>query len=249
MDLKFHLGTSGWSYRHWKGLFYPEKLKQKDWLPFYAESFNSVEVNMTFYRLPGESTVEKWFGITGDDFLFTLKAPGVITHNRRLAGIEGSLDRFYTLVNLLGHKGKCILFQLPPSFHLTAENLDRVNRLLKLLNINYDHVLEFRHSSWWCDQCYRLLEKRCGFCTVNGLGMPSDLVITGDYAYLRFHGENYDTLYTDPQLQTYVDLLYETVQNRDLKRIYIYFNNDYRGFAVKNGMRIKKMIAERFGIV
>ncbi len=246
---KYFIGTSGWSYRHWKGVFYPEKLKQEEWLSFYSETFNSVEVNMTFYRLPKETTVKNWYEITGDDFFFTLKAPGVITHNRRLHNIDEPLDRFYTLLKPLGRKGKCVLFQLPPSLHFTKENLDRVNRLLKLLNKNYDHVIEFRHGSWWCDETFRLLENRCGFCMVNGLGMPSEPVITGEYAYLRFHGENYDTLYSDKELQAYVDLLHEDVKKRDLKRIYIYFNNDYRGFAVKNSIGIKKMIAEKFGIV
>lgn len=241
--MEFYIGTSGWSYKHWKGIFYTDNLSEKEWLRFYSDSFNSVEVNMTFYRYPREIAVRNWGERTPDDFVFTLKAPQVITHLRRLGGIEGSLYRLYDLMDILGDKGRSVLFQMPPSFHLTPENIKRVDSLLKLLDDRYDHAIEFRHKSWWCDECYDLLHGRCGFCCVDGLGMPREIIATNRVLYMRFHGGYYNRLYNDHEIAAYAGRILEVAGVKNVKRVYIYFNNDYNGYAVRNAASMKTMIS------
>ncbi len=247
MNPVFYIGTSGWSYNHWKDIFYPEKLPQKEWLQFYSGSFNSVEVNMTFYRYPRESVVLNWSKRTSDDFIFTFKAPRIITHVKRFIDIEKYLYRFYDLLDLLGHKGQSVLFQMPPAFRLSPDNIKRIGYLLDIMDSKYDHAIEFRDRSWWCKECYELLHKRCGFCSVNGLDMPQDVVVTGDIIYLRFHGGYYNLLYSDHELEEYADRLRSITEEESIKRVYIYFNNDYNGYAVINAIKMKKTIEERWG--
>lgn len=247
MKPEFYIGTSGWSYSHWKGIFYPDRLTQKEWLQFYSGSFNTVEVNMTFYRFPRESAVLNWGNKTEDDFVFTLKAPRIITHIKRLTDIENPLYRFYDLLDLLGHKSRAVLFQMPPSFRLSSGNIKKIENLLEHLDGKYDHVIEFRDSSWWSEECYELLRNRCGFCSVNGLGMPQDIVLTDDKLYLRFHGGNYNLLYSEHELNGYAERLHGIAGEKSVKRIYIYFNNDYNGYAVINAMAMKKIMADRWG--
>lgn len=247
MNPEFYIGTSGWSYNHWKGVFYPEKLPQKGWLQYYSGIFNTVEVNMTFYRFPRESAVQGWAGKTADDFLFTLKAPKIITHVKRLTDIENPLYRFYDLLDLLGHKGRAVLFQMPPSFRLSSANAKRIENLLEHLDSSYEHFMEFRDSSWWNSEVYALLRGRCGFCSVSGLEMPREIVLTDDKIYLRLHGGHYNLLYGEHELNEYAERLYGIAGERSLRKVYIYFNNDYNGYAVKNGISMKRIIAEMWG--
>ena len=242
MKPEFYIGTSGWSYNHWKGIFYPENLPQKRWLSFYSGSFNTVEVNMTFYRFPRESAVLNWGERTRGDFLFTFKAPKVITHVRRLVDIEKPLCRFYDLLDMLGNKGRSVLFQMPPSFHLSAENMKRVEHLLGLLDDKYDHAIEFRDKSWWCREADELLRGRCGFCSVNGLDMPGDIVAAVDSIYMRFHGGHYNLLYGEDELKVYAGRLFRAACENGIKRVYIYFNNDYNGYAVKNALAMRNLL-------
>jgi uncharacterized protein YecE (DUF72 family) len=246
MTVKFYIGTSGWSYKHWKGTFFPESIQPEEWLHYYSSSFNTVEVNTTFYRAPVKSVVKSWFKKTPEDFTFTLKAPQNITHSKKLSGIERSLSDFYRLMKPLEHKAKCVLFQLPPTFQYTEENSKKIENLLGLLNSKYDHVMEFRHNSWWRDECYKLLKDRCGFCTVNGLDMPPDIGVTNNSLYLRFHGNKYNSLYTDAELETYADQLPKIIKANKIEKVYIYFNNDLNGYAVQNGSAMEKIIADKF---
>ena len=177
------IGTSGWSYKHWKMVFYPEKLPQNRWLSFYAEHFGTVEINMTFYRTPSGKTVAGWLEKSPDDFSFTIKASRYITHVKRTDRIDESVEKLYSLMDQFGRKGRCILFQLPPSFGRDGENVKRIDTLLSMLDRRYDHAFEFRHTSWWTDEGYALLRGRAAFCTVNGLGMPDDTVVTDRIAY------------------------------------------------------------------
>ncbi|MBN1531622.1 MAG: DUF72 domain-containing protein [Spirochaetes bacterium] len=243
MATEFYIGTSGWSYRHWRGLFYPEGLSMKEWLSFFSGHYNTVEVNMTFYRTPTEAAVRNWFDRTGDGFIFTFKASRSITHLKRLSGTEGLLSDFYSLMAGCGSRARCVLFQLPPSFRKTMENMARVDDFLSLLDPRFDHAMEFRHASWWCDECYGLLENRCAFCSVDGLDMPRGLVVTADVAYLRLHGRRYDICYGRGELQPYVDRLAALAGRGRLKRVYVYFNNDVQGFAVRNAAQFRGMLA------
>lgn len=244
--MKYHVGTSGWSYNHWRNIFYPPKLAAGKWLNFYAQNFGTVEVNMTFYRTPTGSTLARWYDITPDDFTFTLKAPRTITHVKRLHDTSRSLREFYTLLEGLGEKARCLLFQLPPSFQLTRENTERIASLTELVDKRYDHVIEFRHSSWWCDASRDILGDTWTFCSVDGLEMPGGIVITGDVIYLRFHGERYSGLYGDDTLRDYADRLYTLAGKNGISRVYVYFNNDIGGYALTNALRMRELLDERF---
>lgn len=238
------IGTSGWSYKHWRGVFYPEGLAPNRWLAYYANYFDSVEINMTFYRTPNEKTIQGWLSRTTENFIFTIKASRFITHVQRLEGIEESVDKLYSLAGSFKEKGRCILFQLPPSFHRNGDTVQKVGALLGLLDRRYDHAIEFRHGSWWSEECYELLRNRAAFCSVDGLDMPGDLVATNEILYLRLHGGRYDSLYADDELRRYADRIQSITADRGIKRIYIYFNNDLNGYAIGNAMTLKKLLLD-----
>ena len=238
------VGTSGWSYKHWRGVFYPEGLAPNRWLAYYSNYFDSVEINMTFYRTPNERTIQGWLSRSAESFIFTIKASRFITHVRRLEGIEESVGKLYSLAAAFREKARCILFQLPPSFHRNDDAMQKVDALLRLLDRRYDHAIEFRHGSWWCDECYELLRNRAAFCSVEGFDMPSDLVSTNEVLYLRLHGGRYDSLYTDDELRRYADSIQSITADRGIRRIYIYFNNDRNGYAVQNAMTLRKLLLD-----
>ncbi len=239
MTKEYLIGTSGWNYDHWKGRFYPEGLAKKDWLGHYAEHFNTVEVNYSFYRWPSEKTMKKWFEEAPDDFRFTMKAPRLITHIKRLNNIESKISDFYELTGLLKGKKGCHLFQLPPSFKLDDENLHRVSGLARALDGRKDNAVEFRDKSWWDERVYDLLKRRSvSFCSVSGLEMPGETVLTGDTAYFRFHGVRYSTKYSDRELEEYAGRM----KGLKCSRVYAYFNNDARGYAVENALKLKELL-------
>ena len=184
--IKFHVGTSGWSYLHWRARFYPINLNNYKWLEYYAKHFNTTEVNMTFYRWPKENMLKNWYKRTPSHFSFTLKAPKIITHIKKLTGIKKIVRDFYTLADLLKEKLACILFQLPPSLKF---NKDKLQHFLNTLDKNYNNVIEFRHPSWWQEDTYNLLmNHKIIFCVVSASQLPQDIIITSNVCYFRFHG-------------------------------------------------------------
>jgi len=225
------LGCSGFYYKDWKGLFYPEDLPVKKWLPYYAEHFNSVEINSSFYHLPKASTLESWYESTPDRFNFTLKGSRYITHRLKLTRSEEPLSYFFKLASLLRDKLGCILWQLPGNQHRNDEKLEN---FCKLLSGEFNHVFEFRHISWFDEEIYRILKKyKVGFCIVSAPGeLPETIVKTSPVAYLRFHGKdewyNYD--YSDRELKLWA----EKIKELNPKYFYAYFNNDWYANAVKN---------------
>src|SRR5436190_10296916 len=153
--MDFRIGCSGYYYPYWKIRFYPEGLAQKNWLAYYSSVFNAVELNGTFYRLPKLTDLRRQADATPDDFLFCVKANKHITHNKRLNGVKQDVVDFQDLIlSGLGSKLGCILYQLPPTFRFTAENLERV--LSTIPNEKYS-VVEFRHESWWCTSVHTAL--------------------------------------------------------------------------------------------
>ena len=188
------VGTSGWSYKEWKGSFYPPKLPQEEMLGFYASRFPTVEVNNSFYRIPSEKVLMGWAERVPPDFRFVLKASRRITHNSRLAGEDGSLEYFLRAINPLGDRLGPTLFQLPPTFKKDAERLrDFLARLPK----RWMAAVEFRHASWFDDEVYDLLRSRdVALVAVDedeseGKGAP--LVPTASWGYFRLRRTAYDT--------------------------------------------------------
>jgi uncharacterized protein YecE (DUF72 family) len=233
-----HLGTSGWSYAGWKERFYPADLPSKAWLSFYAGRFATVEINMTFYRLPRPATLRGWIKRTPPHFTFTLKANRRITHLKKLSHVQAEVRYFYILADQLQEKLGCILFQLPPSL---TRNLNLLEDFLKTLSPEYRNVIEFRHDSWYDDEVSELLRAhRVTFCTVSSARVPPTVFETSAVAYFRFHGltGGYRHNYSDEELKEWADRIGRT----RAEDIYVYFNNDYQAFAVGNCLRLAELL-------
>ncbi|MDT8405301.1 DUF72 domain-containing protein [Sulfuriflexus sp.] len=149
-------GTSGWSYDHWLGTFYPEGIPHKQWLAYYAGHFRSVEINNTFYHLPDKKVLQQWYDIVPDDFVFTAKASRYITHMKKLKDPQTSVAAFFERVSVLEDKLGPIIFQLPPHWRF---NPQRLEEFLRVLSADYQYAFEFRDHSWHTSQTLDLLKK------------------------------------------------------------------------------------------
>jgi uncharacterized protein YecE (DUF72 family) len=234
----YHLGTSGWSYPGWRGLFYPPDLPSQEWLEFYARHFRTVEINMTFYRLPKANLLKTWLERTPPHFLFTLKANRRITHVKKLRDVKNEVRYFYILADSLGDRLGCILFQLPPSL---ARDVALLEEFFSVLDPAYRNVVEFRHESWFEDEVFDLLRSRnVIFCVASSSKVPRRVVETSETAYFRFHGltgeHRYE--YSDEELREWA----AEIGKIEAKDCYVYFNNDYRAHAVANGRRLAALL-------
>jgi uncharacterized protein YecE (DUF72 family) len=192
MNTEFFVGTSGYSYKEWKGAFYPDKLPGKKMLGFYAQHFPAVEINSTFRRFPTASTVEAWAAQVPSTFRFVLKARQTITHFRRLQNAEEQIDDFINLALLLKERQGPLLFQLPPNF---KKDVPRLEAFLNYVAGRAIIVMEFRHESWFCDEVYDCLRAHStAMCVTDENDLPqAKLVRTADFGYLRFREESYTT--------------------------------------------------------
>lgn len=234
----YRLGTSGWSYAGWKGRFYPEDIPQKSWLPYYAQHFNTVEINMTFYRFPKPETLKGWQAKVPQDFKFTLKANRQITHLKRIKGVKSEVRYFYILADSLGDKLGCILFQLPPSLTL---DMDLLKEFLQTLTPYYRNVIEFRHESWYREEVYQLLKANNAiFCTVSSTKAPKTVIETTKTCYFRFHGLTGGYRYSYPEQE--LEWWAKTIKETDAEDCYVYFNNDYHAHAVHNCETLGKIL-------
>lgn len=239
--VKYFIGTSGWWYNHWKGIFYPQKLEEREWFKFYASHFDTVEVNSSFYRLPFPNLVRGWAKKAPPGFKFTLKGWRRITHLKRLKEIEEDLFTFLSRLEPLKGKMGAILFQLPPSFR---KDLPRLENFLKTLPSGEDWVIEFRHSSWFTREVFNLLKRyRVGYCVVSMPRMPEIIKITSPVGYVRFHGKEilYGSPYSDEELLEWREKIRE-MEKEGAERIYLYFNNDYNAYAVFNALKLKEIL-------
>ena len=162
--MRFFVGTSGYSYKEWKGSFYPEKLPAKEMLSFYAQRFSTVEINNTFYRMPAPSVLESWATQVPENFRFVLKAPQSITHFKRLKDVEESTERFLQVASVLKGRLGPLLFQLPPNF---KKDLPRLEGFLDVIPAGTQVALEFRHESWFEDDVFARLPHEI-VCPVRG---------------------------------------------------------------------------------
>jgi uncharacterized protein YecE (DUF72 family) len=243
-----HIGTSGWNYKHWKGVFYPEKLSQKQWLAYYAEHFATVEVNNTFYQLPQYATFENWRETIrridqAEDFTFALKASRFITHMKKLKDPQTSSEKFFDRSERLENKLGPILFQLPPGWQL---DLERLAVFLEAIPSHHRYAFEFRNETWLTRQVFDLLRQRnVAFCIQDFRGNQSPLEITADFSYVRMHGPHqqaYSGSYSDVALQRWARQIDDW--RSKLCDVYVYFNNDVGGCAVKDGRRLKEMLGD-----
>ncbi len=235
------VGTSGWVYPHWRDVFYPIGLPQREWFAHYARHFDTVEINNTFYRLPAETTFDAWRDQAPVGFLYAVKASRYITHVRRLRDCAEPLERFLSRVRRLGPHLGPILYQLPPRW---KPNLDRLARFLALLPPDLTHVVEFRDERWFIPEVFDLLRAHnVAFCIFHMPELETPLEVTADVVYVRFHGAGalYMGSYPDDVLRTWAARMREWVASG--LQVYAYFNNDAFGNAVRNALTLKTFLA------
>jgi uncharacterized protein YecE (DUF72 family) len=237
-----HVGCSGWVYKHWRGIFYPEGLPQKRWFERYSEEFDTVEINASFYRLPLESTFDSWREKAPPGFRYAVKANRFITHMKKLAGCDEEVDRFIGLARRLEQTLGPILYQLPPSLH---KDLPRLEAFLKRLPGDIEHVVEFRHKSWYDEDVLALLDRYgAGFVAHDLKGLKSPRWASGRTAYVRFHGSGgkYWGRYSNEALLDWTDWIAE--QARRCGSCWCYFNNDIHGHAIEDARTLKSMTGQ-----
>ena len=241
MAEQIRIGTSGWLYKHWQGIFYPEDISQKHWFAYYARSFDTVEINSTFYHLHNASVFEHWRQQAPDGFLYSIKASRIITHNQRLEGCQDTLETFLSRASLLGETLGPVLFQLPPSFSL---DLSRFESFLALLPQGFSYAMEFRNPTWLTEEVFALLERfGVALCIHDMSPLQVPLRITAKFVYLRFHGDVDHT--GDYPLET-LALWAERMKawQRNGLAVFAYFNNDASGMAVRNALTVKQLLGQ-----
>jgi uncharacterized protein YecE (DUF72 family) len=243
------IGTSGWSYDHWTGVFYPSDLKPSGRLVFYINNFNSVEINNTFYHLPSLSAFKGWRETAQKDFIYALKGSRFITHMKKLKDPEEPLNLFLERASLLKNNLGPILFQLPPHWKC---NLSRLEEFIKFLPANRQFAFEFRELSWFNKGVYYLLRERgIALCIYHmpeaelrpfSSGFESPLEVTANFVYIRFHGTEflYGGRYSKKELLKWADLINGFI--KEGKDVYVYFNNDANGYAVINANELMEMV-------
>lgn len=228
------VGTSGWQYAHWRRVFYPEKLPQRLWLPYYAARFQTVEVNNTFYHLPQRSVFEHWSTTAPADFVFALKMSRYLTHLKRLHDPAEPVHRFMEHAAPLAAKRGPILLQLPPAYPIDLELLEGA---LDVFPAGVRIALEFRHPSWFVDATRELLQRRgVALCLADSPRRKQPAWRTAAWGFVRFHegaGANRPG-YEQQALERWVATIAQTWSADE--DVYAYFNNDAAGHAVRDAI-------------
>lgn len=215
--MNIYVGTSGYGYKEWKGIFYPEKISPKEMLHFYGERFNTVEINYTFYHMPTVAGLTSWADQVPDDFAFTLKAPQVITHLKLLKNVGEETAYFFKTLSLLDRKLGAALFQLPGSFRANRPALEE---FLALIPPHMNCAFEFRGKSWFKEDILELLRARgCSLCTADTDEKPADGIIsTTDWGYLRLRRSGY----TEADLSQWLD----RILAQKWERAFVFFKHE-----------------------
>ncbi|MGB9746186.1 MAG: DUF72 domain-containing protein [Bacteroidales bacterium] len=242
MDFLF-IGTSGWTYRHWKGDFYPHDLPVSQWFSHYCSQFNAVEINATFYHRFQDATFLKWYERTPPGFCFVLKIPRIITHRKFLSDCFDEIREFSRQAGLLKEKLGCMLMQLPPGLKcnkkLLEKSLDAFPESVRL-------AVEFRHASWYEEGVIKLLlRKGVSFVNADSPQRTIDFSLQTAFPYLRFHGRNgwYNSDYTEEELRKAAVYFAGLTLSREQPG-FAFFNNDFGGFAPRNAIRLMEMTRE-----
>lgn len=234
------IGCSGFQYNHWKEVFYPAGLPQRRWFEFYCQHFNTVELNVTFYRTPRLSTFEGWYCRSPEAFRFAVKSPRLITHYKKFSETESLVADFYALVQEgLKDKLGCVLFQLPPRMAFQQALLDKI---CANLDPSFKNVIEFRNASWWNGAVYQQLARQgISFCSISHPALPDELVINSKIVYDRLHGvpHLYRSLYDASWLQQRATQIREAQQ---VEEVYVYFNNDIDASALQNARQMDQFL-------
>lgn len=237
----FWVGTSGWTYDHWKGGFYPEGLPKSRWFEYYSSRFPAVEVNATFYRTFKDQTYLNWRRRAPQGFGYVLKAPKSITHRKYLMDAEEEIKSFSRSCALLGDRLEMILLQVAPG---TPYDLERLQKALLAFHEPGKVAVEFRHSRWFTPETESLLQRLgATFCNADSPRQKLTKILTSKRAYLRLHGRKrwYSHNYTGEELQEIADAARE-LAGRGAERVYIFFNNDFEGYAPANALALLELL-------
>ena len=221
-------------------MFYPEGLPSSQWLKYYSRHFSTVEINNSFYHLPSKKSFQNWRESVGKDFIFSVKASRYLTHMKKLKDAKKVLRNFMQPAKLLKDKLGPILYQFPPYWHC---NVERLGSFFDELSPDYIHVVEFRDPDWYRPEVKRLMErKKVGFCIHDHPDAVSPHWVTSRYVYIRLHGSQgkYQGSYTRKQLGDLADRIKGYLESK--KDVFVYFNNDQFGFAVKNAQGLIKIL-------
>lgn len=236
-----YIGTSGFFYSHWKGIFYPENLSKEKYLNFYSQNFNSLELNITFYRLPKEKTIKKWVLETQRDFSFVCKIWRRISHYKKLVNIKEDLNYFLNLMENFGEKLKALLLQLPPSFKFDKE---KILKFLEIYDKRFPLIIEGRNKTFFEEDSLNFFkENNLSLASIDSPSFKEKYFFTANPFYLRFHGSKslYSSLYSKEELEKAGNFIREKVpKNSD---IFIFFNNDFNGYAIKNAKEMGEILS------
>lgn len=237
---KIRIGTSGWSYSHWKGPFYPTRLPEKQFLSFYFDHFATVEINRTFYSLPALTVFTHYAKIAPASFVFAVKASRFITHFKRMKNPKQPLAHLLCRAKRLGPHLGPILFQLPPNWKPDPE---RLLAFCRALPKGLRYAFEFRDPRWFCDEVYAILRKYGAAISIYDFdGFQSPRIVTADFVYVRLHGPvgAYGGKYSRKALKNWAS--YFTSCARKGLDVYCYFDNDEAGYAPLNAAEQGRMI-------
>lgn len=240
MPSKLLIGTSGWSYEHWKNIFYPSKLKSTEWLKFFSQHFKTVEINNSFYRLPPRETFLKWYTASPNNFIFAVKVSRFITHIKRLRECQEPMQKFLDHSSALKEKEGPLLFQFPPSFKI---DLARLENFLSILPSGKEYVFEFRHQTWFDKKIYDILEKnKIALCLADSPSFPCEFRITAPFTFVRMHGGKilYGSNYSEEELNQWAQRIKKFL--REGIKVYVYFNNDAYGYAIFNALKLRQLL-------
>lgn len=240
--MNIHIGTSGWSYDHWQDVLYPAGTLVYQRLHYYVQRLHTVELNSSYYRWPKVSTFRSWRKRLPDGFAMSVKAPAWLTHARRLYGPEKWLDTIGKGWHALLDKRAILLLQLSPNF---SYDYERLAYFLSKLPWWMRTTVEFRHPSWHRDEVFQLLEKhQVAYCIMSGAYLPCILQTTAPFVYVRMHGPDHHHLYGgsygDNDLRWWRDRIWEWQAMG--KEVYVYFNNDGGGNAVRNAETLRHLV-------
>jgi uncharacterized protein YecE (DUF72 family) len=237
--MKLYIGTSGWMYKDWNGLFYPKELKSADQLPYYAGHFKTVEINSTFYHMPQAKSVQRWYDVTPKDFVFTIKLSRYLTHTKRLAideEFDDYLREFMERIKPLKQKLAVILIQLPPSLKCEEDRLEHCAKKLrefeKKFKLKFSVAIEFRHKSWFTPEIFQNLDK---------LNVANVIIDSPGRWPANTEIKLYASSYPDKELKKWADFI--KTKTARCKYTFVYFNNDFHGFALDNARTLKNLVS------
>lgn len=236
---KLRIGTSGWTYRDWRGRFYPANVPQRSWLEYYTRYFSTVELNVTTYRLPKERDLVRWTAVP-ENFVYSVKLSRLITHRKRPGEPRAFVDNYMHAIAPLEPHVANVLAQFPPTF---ARDDAALRSFLDVLPPQHRYVVEFRNASWYDDAVYALLrERNVSLCLHDLRGSATPQLLTGPVLYIRLHGpvRAYAGSYRRERLERWAAVVRDFLPHVDAG--FVYFNNDERAFATRNARSLQKLL-------